>query len=360
MSELAQNQGSTVSDQKPDDEISLLDIFAVLWRRRVMIVAVTLAAAAGIVAFSIISLVLPPETSPLPNEYTPTALMLINDSSSGGGMASMLSASGLGGLAGLAGVSAGSTLSGLATYLTGANTLLDAVVDEFDLIARYKITVPRKKAKSPRADSRKALREKLEAAYNEESGVFSISFTDTDPAFARRVVNYCVGYLQTWFDELGVDKNKLEKENLEKNIENTYDEILSLELETRRLEQSVQRGSVNVPSISLDLSRIQMELGAQRQVYAQLKVQYELLKVAMASEKPVFQVLELAEIPDRKSGPSRGLLCIIVVFAAGFFSVFLAFALNALDNIKSDPEAMAKLQSREKKNVDRGIPKRNL
>jgi uncharacterized protein involved in exopolysaccharide biosynthesis len=105
---------------------------------------------------------------------------------------------------------------------------------------------------------------------------------------------------------------------------------------------------VNVPAISLDLSRIQMELEAQRQVYAQLKVQYELLKVAMASEKPVFQLLELAEVPDRKSGPSRGLLCIIVAFAAGFFSVFLAFALNAVENIKQDPEAMAKLRGRKK------------
>jgi uncharacterized protein involved in exopolysaccharide biosynthesis len=105
---------------------------------------------------------------------------------------------------------------------------------------------------------------------------------------------------------------------------------------------------VNVPSISLELNRIQMELGAQRQVYTQLKVQYELLKVTMASEKPVFQVLELAEIPDRKSGPGRGLLCVIAVFAAGFFSVFLAFVLNAVENIKQDPEAMAKLRGRKR------------
>jgi uncharacterized protein involved in exopolysaccharide biosynthesis len=340
----------TETEKKPDDdEISLIDLFAVLWRRKIMIIAITLVAMVGVVAFSIVSLVLPPEASPLPNKYSPTALMLINNSSSsGGGMASMLSASGLGGLAGLAGVGSGSTFSNLAAYLVGANTLLDSVVDEFDLIVRYKIETPNKKAKSPRADSRKALKNALTAAYDEKSGVFSISFTDKDGAFAQRVVNYCVSYLQTWFDELGVDKNKLEKENLEKNIENAYDEIRNLELETRRLEQSVQRSSVNVPSISLELSRIQMELGAQRQVYAQLKVQYEMLKVSMASEKPVFQILEMAEVPDQKSGPGRGMICIIVTFAAGFFSVFLAFVLNAVENLKQDPEAMAKLRGRKK------------
>jgi uncharacterized protein involved in exopolysaccharide biosynthesis len=223
------------------------------------------------------------------------------------------------------------------------------VVDEFDLIARYKIETPEKPAKSPRADSRKALKKKLSAAYDEKSGFFSISFTDIDPVFAQRVVNFCVAYLEKRFDELGVDKNELEKVNLDKNLQNTYEEIVFWEGETRRLEQSIQQGSTSLPSFSLELNRIAMELQARRTEYTQLKVQYELLKVTMASEKPVFQVLELAEVPDRKSGPSRGLLCVIVTFAAAFFSVFLAFVLNAVANIRKDPEAMAKFQSKSKK-----------
>ncbi|MDR0376326.1 MAG: lipopolysaccharide biosynthesis protein [Spirochaetaceae bacterium] len=330
----------TLEKQPGDDEISLIDLFAVLWRRKVLILAITLTAAVAVVVFAVVSLKMPPETSPLPNEYTPSALMIINNaSSSSGGMASMIASSGLGGLAGLAGVSTGATFSELAIYLTGTNTFLDSVVDEFDLITRYKIE------EFYRAESRKALKSNLAAAHDEKSGVFSISFTDIDPVFAQQVVNYCVSYLQKWFDELGVDKNKLEKENLEKNIENTLKEIQSLELESRRLEQSVSgRPPASIPSITLELSRIALELAAQRQVYSQLKVQYELLKITMASEKPVFQILEMAEVPDQKSGPSRGLICLIVTFAAGFFSVFLAFVLNALANIRKDPEAMAKLR----------------
>jgi uncharacterized protein involved in exopolysaccharide biosynthesis len=323
-----------------NDEISLIDLFAVLWRRKAMIIALTLTAAVAAVVFAIISILLPPEKSPLPNEYTPAALMIINDaSSSGGGMASMLASSGLGGLAGLAGVNTGSTFGDLAIYLVNTNTLLDSVVDEFDLIARYEIK------KFYRAESRRALKKKLSASHDEKSGVFNIAFTDRDPVFAQQVVNYCVEYLQKWFDELGVDKNKLEQENLEKNIENTLREIQDLEIEGHSLEQTVSgRLPASLPSITFEQNRIALELNAQRQVYSQLKVQYELLKITMASEKPVFQVLEMAESPDKKSGPSRGLICIIVVFAAGFFSVFLAFILNAVANIKNDPEAMAKLR----------------
>ena len=103
------------------------------------------------------------------------------------------------------------------------------------------------------------------------------------------------------------------------------------------------------PNVSIETARIQMELNAQQKVYEQLKTQYELLKVKMQSEQPVFQILERPEIPDMKSKPSRGKLCIITTFAAIFMSIFAAFALNAWHNIKNDPEAQKKLNLKPKK-----------
>jgi uncharacterized protein involved in exopolysaccharide biosynthesis len=342
------NNTDTVSPKENDDEISLIDLFAVLWHRKKMIIAITLVAAVGVVLFAILSIVLPADISPLPNEYTPHALMLINNSSSSSsGMSAMINASGLGGLASLAGVGgASSSFSGLAIYMMGTNSFLDKVVDEFDLLTRYKIVVEGKEPpKSPRADSRAILKKKLVGASDEESGVFIISFTDTDPVFAQTVVNYCMNELEQSFSDMGLDKNKLEKDNLELNIANTFQQIQSYERESQALAYSVRDdGTGVIPAITTDLSRINMELGIQTQVYSQLRVQYELLKVSMASETPVFQALERAEVPDLKSGPSRGMICVIVTFAAGFFSVFLAFVLNAIANIKKDPEAMAKLR----------------
>jgi uncharacterized protein involved in exopolysaccharide biosynthesis len=292
------------------------------------------------VLYSVISIVLPPEKSYLPNKYTPKALMLIDNRHSSGSLSSMLG--NMGGMASLAGISlpSGSSYSNLAVYLAGTNSLLDSIVDEFDLITRYKIE------KSPKAASRERLKKSLKAGYESRSGVFTVSFTNKDPVFARDVVNYCTVFLERRFDELGLDKSKIEKENLEVNIANTFQEIEQLEEESRRLERSVASASLSgaLPAITMDINRIALELTAKRQVYTQLKVQYELLKVSMASENPVFQILEMAEAPDQKSGPGRGMLCVIVTFAAGFFAVFLAFVLNAIANIKNDPEAMAKLK----------------
>jgi len=333
--------------QKQDDEISLIDLFAVLWHWKIMIVVITLLAAIGVVIYCLISIKLPPEKSFKPNVYTPKALMLIDNKSSGG-LSSMLG--GMGGLASFAGLNlpVSTSFSELAIYLIETNSLLDSIVDEFDLIKKYNIEI------FPKTITRNIIKGSLKADYDGKSGVFSLSFTDINPVFAQNVVNYCTGYLERRFDELGLDKNKIEKENLEINIANTFQEILKLEDENRRLEQSVAFGSASgrLPAITTDINRISLELETQRQVYTQLKVQYELLKVNMASEKPVFQILEMAEVPEKKSGPNRGKLCIIVTFAAGFFAVFLAFVLNAITNIINDPEAMAKLRgtsSNEKK-----------
>ncbi|MDR1089952.1 MAG: hypothetical protein LBL79_02660, partial [Prevotella sp.] len=58
MTDLEQIPPDVQSGKQPeDDEISLIDLFAVLWHRKVMIIVITLIAAIGVVAFSVASLV---------------------------------------------------------------------------------------------------------------------------------------------------------------------------------------------------------------------------------------------------------------------------------------------------------------
>ena len=328
--------------ESKDDEISLIDLFAVVMKYIKMEIIIVAAAMLFAVAISVISIKMPPEKSFLPNKYRSQAHMLINDSnSSASGLASALASSGLGGLMGISGAG-GSSYSSLATYLASSNPFMDAIVDNFNILAREEF----QKSNHPQSDIRKWLSQKLKASMDDTSGVFTISCTDIDPAFAQAVVNYSVDWLSNRFDELGIDKNKIQKANLEKNIDSSFAEIQRLQKEVDNVAYSVSHGSsaYNIPSITLTTTKLQMELNAQQEVYKQLKTQYELLKVQMASESPVFQILERPEIPDMKAEPSRGKLCIIITFAAGFMAIFIAFLRNAIENIKKDPEAMKKLK----------------
>lgn len=326
-----------------DDEISLLSLIGVLWKHKLLIIITTLVAIVGVIVFCIISLKLPPEKSFYPNVYTPKAEMLINDSSSSGSsLSSMINSSGLGGLASLAGYSggAGSSNSALASYLIHSNSILDDIVDHFNLIEKWEIE------KNPRANSRDALKKQLSASYDNDTGIFSIEYKDIDPVFARDVINYAVDLLEKRFNELGIDKNKLSYANLEENINNSYNNILSLQKEIQKLEYSVTDvySANGTPSIVTETEIKKLELEVQKQIYTSSKAQLESLKITMASEQPVFQTIEYAEIPDRKSGPSRGKLCIIVTFAAFFVSVFASFLINAIKNIKNDPDAIKQLK----------------
>lgn len=335
------NETEVTVEKNVDDEISLIDLFAVLLHWKWLIIIITALGMIGSVIVAIISLKLPPDKSFMPNVYTPEAQMLITEESSGGGM-NLGSMASLASLAGVSIPSGGSSNSALATYLVNSNTILDAVVDKFNFIEEWEIK------KSPRANSRTTLKKKLKSNFESDTGVFTLSFEDKDPALGCEVVNFVVDLLEQRFNELGVDKNKLQKANLEENINNAYQEILKYQTQIRDLEyrvSNVYSGS-SASAIMTDTTLIKMELSVQEEIYKQLKAQYEGLKVTMASEKPVFQILEKAEIPDMKSGPSRGKMCIIVTFACGFISVFLAFLINALENLKKDPEAMAKLKGK--------------
>lgn len=271
-----------------DDEISLIDLLAVLLRYRWLIIITTALGMIFAVVFSAISIVLPPETkkSYLPDLYASEVLVFIGGKNSYGE---------------------------LVKKFVGTNSFLDAVVDEFDLLTRFEME------KHPRAESRKALQKLITVEFDNRSSVLSISFTDEDPEIAKKVVDFSVKLIENMLSNLNIDKN------LEQNIDNSYKEILNLQ------EKS-------------------LESEAQKEMYIQLRMQYELLKLKMDSEKPVFQIIGGAEIGGAEIGGGkfkhrRRTLCIIITFAAFFISVFIAFALNAVENIRKDPEAMEKLRS---------------
>ncbi|HZK20169.1 MAG TPA: lipopolysaccharide biosynthesis protein, partial [Treponemataceae bacterium] len=302
----------------------------------------TVLALVVVVFFSVLSLKMSPETSFWPNKYTSKVELLINESPASYNIVSMLSSGGLDGMASIANAFFpldDTNYSALAMHVLKSNTFFDTVYEKFNLKERYKNKT------SPKGTSRKALKENIRVHLNDNTDVLAISFTDIDPVFAQAIVNYAVSYIQERFSNMELDKKQRQKENLDKNIAGIYNQIISLEEESARNKKAeTEAYTTNGFSLVLAASRIERELSVQEVVYTELVKQKEFLIMNMSSEIPMFKVLEYAEVPSQKSGPARGKLCIIVTVAAFFLSVFLAFLLHGLTNIKKDPVAMAKLQ----------------
>jgi len=140
----------------------------------------------------------------------------------------------------------------------------------------------------------------------------------------------------TSIDDPIMARMKAERANLAKLIE---------EMESGYSEyQALMPVQQDLPALAIEFENLKRNLQVQSGIYTILVQQYELAKLNVEGEEQIFQILELADIPDLKAGPSRGILCIAVTLGAFFLSIILAFVLNAVKNIKNDPERMKKLR----------------
>jgi tyrosine-protein kinase Etk/Wzc len=378
----------------------VLYYFSILLRYRWLIIGITAAATVGIIAFCALSIYLPPDKSPLPNMYSASAVIFVQQGDSSGLSSSIIAALGI--VNPSMDSATGFDSGALALMILRSRTFLDKVVEDFQLIRRYKIT------DQVKSRSRDMLLARTKADYNRTTRAITLSFEDIDPVFARDVVNRMVALLNDWYAQnmgntqqkekllleekvkevkTGLDKLETQMKDFQKkygvltvqdlgssqasalaelrsqlilkeiNIKN-YSAISSIEdpklqqlREERQnildlIDQIQQQGQQtqesssaqkSLPDLQLEFNQLSVELDIQRKIYNTLSHQYEVLKLTSEPE-PAFQVMELAEVPDAKSGPQRMKIVAIVVVLSFFVSAALAFILHSLDQLRKNPK----------------------
>jgi capsule polysaccharide export protein KpsE/RkpR len=86
-------------------------------------------------------------------------------------------------------------------------------------------------------------------------------------------------------------------------------------------------GQKNLLDVAQQFSQLTIELDIQQRIYNTLSPQYEAMKLAPESEA-AFQVLELAEVPDIKSGPKRPQIILMAFVESLAAGLALSFVLN--------------------------------
>jgi uncharacterized protein involved in exopolysaccharide biosynthesis len=365
-------------------------------RRKWLIIGITGFVTLATVAFAIVSIKLPPEESPLPNVYTAEAVIFVLQNDQDGISDSILGALGL--------AQPGRQASGFSNgdmilEILNSRTIKDRLIADFKLAGRSEVPDTRKSA------LRQSLANNFRFDYARNTGSLKLSFSDTDPVFARDIVNRTVALLDEWFVlNRGMAKQKT-KQNLEekltevratidslqnrlKGLQKKYGVLNAQELgvtqaeslanlrsqqimkeieiknyliyakiddphlqqlneELRNLQDLISKNQTSVPSVSpgeenaqrniadvaQEFSLLTNELDIQQRIYNTLSPQYEAIKLTPESE-PIFQVFELAEIPDIKSGPKRSKLVMEAFAGSLCFSIALSLSLNAISEWK--------------------------
>lgn len=321
-------------------EFNILDVIKYCWRKKWLFIISIIIAAILLVTFSIVSLKMEPAKSPLPNKYTSTAKLLVRETSGTSGIPSSISSlASLGGI-NLGSMGAESSNGVLLTTIANTNTFKDSIIDEFNLVTRYKIK------KHFKTDSRKELDKKMSIKVDEETNVLSVSFTDIDPEFAKRVVVFAVDLLVKEFYSVNEDDNNINLKNYQEAMDSSFQKIVQYQKDIQNLELSVSNSAAtSIPSIMFDVQMKKMELEAEETIYASFRGQHELLSIQMKDDPITLKVIQEPEVPDKKSSPSRGLICIVGVFAV-FAICFVIVFLQYFHNLEVQSKSARKEESR--------------
>jgi uncharacterized protein involved in exopolysaccharide biosynthesis len=375
---------------------ALLHYLSILGIYRWLVIGLTVAGTALTTGFCLLSLLLPPGRSPLPNVYRAQAILLIQQQNTD--LATTIMAA-LGVEQRTIDSAAGFDSGAFIIQVLGSRPLLDRVVQEYDLSSRYHIT------ENVRGKTRETFRDKLTFGYARTTGAITISFEDWDPVFARDVVNRMVALLDEWFSQNRGSAKVKQRQLLEEKVNEVKADISRLENSLKTLQKKygvlnaqdlgasqaasladlraqlilreidiknyssfslvndprlqqlkeerknildlidqIRRGmpeslsatgaDQSLPDVAQEFTRLTLELDIQRRIYNTLSPQFEAAKLATESE-PIFQVLEMAEAPDLKAGPQRSRIVAVALVASLGAAVALAFVLNSFAQAKS-------------------------
>ena len=375
----------------------LLHYGGIVWRYKWMIVGVSAAAAIGSVVFALISLWLPPEDSPLPNQYTANAVLLQQRATSQSVSDSIMSSLGI--EAGGGGLDYGQ----IAIQVLNSRDFVDRIVEQNGIIARHEIE------DKVRTNSRELILTNASYSFEPRTGMLTIAYQDIDPEFSAQMVDSIVNELLNWFASRGGSDRLLAVQTMEEKltdvegriqeIENeieqfqrTYGvlrveeiaetqsgliadlqsqlvaidlqisnlqevsriendpELLSLRAERQNilnLMQRIRQGYAGgnellpprdqLPGLAAEYSRLQMDLQIQQRIYEALTERYEVAKLT-ADTDPAFTILVPVEVPEEKSGPSRSQMVMAVTGGGVAGSVFLALLIHGIRKLWSDPD----------------------
>lgn len=361
------------SDMAPSGNgIDLAKLFAALWRRRRLILGITLvfAAIAAVVSLR------------LPNLYK-AETRILPPQEKGGNLAAQLLGQ-AGGLVALAGGVPGVKSQGeLYVEIAKSRTVLDRIVDRFDLMKLYKARY--------RQDARRTLLGSVKARDDRKSGIIFLTVEDPDPKRAADMANAFVEELKSLAGGLAIseagqrrmffeEQIRHAKESLVRSEEEikgfqqrtglfqvdaqaraiiegiarlraiiaakeveakvlrsfatsqnpdlnrVEEEIRALRGELEKTETTKGRGfdpimsSGRVPEMGMEYLRKLRQLKYNETLFELLSKQYELAKLDEARDAVVIQVIDRAVPPERKSGPQRALIVILTAFVALFLS----------------------------------------
>jgi len=153
--------------------------------------------------------------------------------------------------------------------------------------------------------------------------VITINVTDQDPLIAATIADSVQQKLQQFITDYRTNKAQNDVEHYETlfvEAKESYEKALH---DFAYFSDHNQK--VLLQSVRSQQTKLEAELGLRQQAYTQISAQLIEAKARLQEEKPAFTTLQPATVPIQKSGPSRGKICIMLLFLAFIGTTAYAF-----------------------------------
>lgn len=268
-----------------------------------------------------------------------------------------------------------------------SRAVLDALVNRFNLKDRYESEL--------REDAATAL-SKVSGISSGKDGIITIQVSDEKPAFAAELANAYVAELGRLLDRLAVTEAQQRRKFFEKQLLQTKGDLVRAERALRSSGVTEQELKVNPSTAVMAVAQLQAQITAQEIKIASMRgymteaapefkiaqaqllelrgqvekiaratqvpeggdsdyvakyrdvkyhealfelfaKQFELAKVDESREGAVIQVLDVAQVPERKSGPRKIVVALAAAVLTGLFLLAFVFVRDLLRARAQDP-----------------------
>ncbi len=198
---------SPESQRDDEIEIDLLDLFRLFWRRKRLIISMTMIFGLLGLAYALY----------LPFIYRAESKILVQQSNSR--LAGLMSQ--FGGMADLIGLPKTATTGQMLIGILQIDSIVDAIIDEYDLMELYSIDI--------RLKAREAVMENLETEEDSGSGIVSIAYLDKSPEQSAAIVNSFVDKLQKKLLDISITEAQQRKNFFENQLRQAQQELSDAE-----------------------------------------------------------------------------------------------------------------------------------
>lgn len=394
--------------EEKETKISLYDVLLILAKGKWAIIIPTICAMIFSFSFAMITKMVDPQKSPMPDRFTSSCEMIFLQTGTSDPFSQSTSP-----LAALTGAANSTNTSALLlqNLILGETFLLElAASPEFNLYEIYEIQQPQKTNLVNR------LRQAFQFEIDETSQIMKVSYTDIDPELAWKILSKSIPLLEERYktlfrnqvnarssfiaDQIKDAEDNLAKANAElsafqkehgiydfqSQIQNQFSiytninkEILNAEMELEFLteyrpksdptvvqkvktiqkskellhefETGSGRYSMNIipmnklQTLSAQYSELRREVELRQELYLMLRQQEAAARMEQSGEISSLQILEYPQIPEIKSGPSRGRFCIFITFAVIFLSTFAVFLKSFIHSTMENSEDREKVNA---------------